>query len=68
MEGKKPRTIKCTRCGHEEKERVFGEGFTGWNILLEINQTVKVDGKDKIIHPELCPECMKKICKWLEGG
>lgn len=59
MEGRKQRTIKCTKCGKEETESVFGIGFPGWNRLTDIFNEEKKN-------PQLCSDCIKKLCDWLE--
>ena len=57
-----PRTIKCTKCGKQETEKTYGEGFTGWNTIKEVFDR-DVDGR--IIYPELCPTCVDKFLLWL---
>jgi len=59
MEGIKQRNIKCTKCGKEETEEIFGVGFPGWNRLADITD-------EKGINPKLCPDCIKKLCAWLD--
>jgi hypothetical protein len=76
--GEEPRKIKCFRCGKEQTERVFGEGFMGWQKLSEvvaeisIPKTISQNGiirtvVEKVrVNPELCPQCMAEFCQWLE--
>jgi len=72
------REIECTKCGKKEKEKFFGFGFPGWSRICEVVTEKIVTKKvmiDKVlrsvaekvqIHPELCPDCMKELCVWIE--
>jgi len=76
-EGQKLREIECSKCGRKENEKIFGVGFPGWCRLSEITDKKIVKGMMMIggktqevsqeiqVNPELCPECMKKLCNWL---
>jgi len=65
MEERIPRTITCKKCGKTETEKVFGTGFSGWIQICELTYTDDVT--KKIRSPELCPICLSKLKKWLDG-
>jgi len=65
MEERKPRTIKCKKCGKEETEKVFGTGFFGWLQICELTYMDEIT--KKIRSPELCPECVSLLKKYLDN-
>jgi hypothetical protein len=65
MEERKPRTITCKKCGKTETEKVFGTGFSGWIQICELTYTDDIT--KKIRSPELCPECVNLLKKYLDN-
>jgi ribosomal protein S27E len=55
------RKVKCTKCGKEEVEKMYGTGFDGWQLMREI-----VNEKNEVAI--LCPNCMQILIGWLNGG
>lgn len=76
-EGQKLRNIECSKCGRKENEKIFGVGFPGWSRISEITDkkimkgTMMIGGKaqevsqEVQINPELCPQCIQKLCTWV---
>ena len=61
IEATGPRKMECARegCGRMDTERIYGEGFPGWNIIPWLMK----NGKPVFI----CPDCTKRISDWLKG-
>ncbi len=50
------RSIKCSSCEVEVKEKVHGDGFKNWTQILGVTNTENILFTD----PHLCPDCTKK--------
>lgn len=57
-----PRTITCDTkgCNNSYSEKEYGDGLPGWGII-------KGASNEKGSEPSLCPDCMVKHLKILNG-